>query len=83
MKETNLKQKQIEKAIAGDYKNTPFSKLPTHVALNMIKNDGKYVASEKDKKKKMVYGGTAKKKMIGGGRMKYKDGGVMPKAKPC
>ena len=82
MKETSLKQKQIKKAIAGEYKNTPFSKLPTHIALNMIKNDGKYVEAKKTKEK-MVYGGMAKKKMMAGGRMKYKDGGAMPKAKPC
>ena len=48
MKETSLKQKQIKKAIAGEYKNTPFSKLPTHIALNMIKNDGKYVEAKKN-----------------------------------
>ena len=48
----------------------------------MIKNDGKYVEAKKTKEK-MVYGGMAKKKMTEGGRMKYKDGGAMPKAKPC
>ena len=83
MKETSLKQKQIKKAISGEYKNTPFSKLPTHIALNMIKNDGKYVEAKKTREKK-VYGGMAKKKMMSGGRTAYKNGGeVMPKAKPC
>tara|TARA_B100001248_G_C27083196_1_gene319264 strand:+ start:174 stop:311 length:138 start_codon:yes stop_codon:yes gene_type:complete len=41
---------------------------------------------DKDKKKKMMYGGMAKKKkmMKGGGRAMYGHGGeVMPKAKPC
>ena len=39
---------------------------------------------EKDKKKKMMYGGMAKKKMMKGGRTMYGHGGeVMPKAKPC
>ena len=39
---------------------------------------------EKDKKKKMMYGGMAKKKMMKGGRTVYGHGGeVMPKAKPC
>ena len=39
---------------------------------------------EKDKKKKMMYGGMAKKKMKGGGRTMYGHGGeVMPTAKPC
>ena len=36
-----------------------------------------------DKKKKMMAGGMAKKKMMAGGRTMYKDGGAMPKAKPC
>ena len=34
-------------------------------------------------RKEMTYGGMAKKKMMKGGRMMYKDGGAMPKAKPC
>ena len=84
MKETSLKQKQIEKAIAGEYKNTPFSKLPTHIALNMIKNNGKYVEAKKTREKNVYGGGMSKKKMMGGGRTTYKNGGeVMPKAKPC
>tara|TARA_X000001316_G_C915143_1_gene29659 strand:+ start:729 stop:860 length:132 start_codon:yes stop_codon:yes gene_type:complete len=40
---------------------------------------------EKDKKKKMMYGGMAKKKMMKGGRSMYSAGGkasVMPVAKP-
>ena len=39
---------------------------------------------DKDKKKKMMYGGMAKKKMMKGGRTMYGHGGeVMPKAEPC
>ena len=34
-------------------------------------------------KKKMMKGGMPKKKMMAGGRTMYKDGGAMPKAKPC
>ncbi len=39
---------------------------------------------DKDKKKKMMYGGMAKKKMMKGGRAMYGHGGeAMSKAKPC
>ena len=45
----------------------------------VMKKDGNASA----RREPMQYGGMAKKKMMAGGRMKYKDGGAMPKAKPC
>ena len=75
--EKSLKEKQIAKAIAGEYKNTPISKLPTHIALNMVKNNGKYVPAKKPNARvNKVYGGMTKKRTM------YKGGG-MSKAKPC
>ena len=75
--EKSLKEKQIAKAIAGEYKNTPISKLHTHIALNMVKNNGEYVPVKKpNARANKVNGGMTKKRTM------YKDGG-MSKAKPC
>ena len=46
---------------------------------SVMKKDGNASA----RREPMQYGGMGKKKMMAGGRMKYKDGGAMPKAKPC
>ena len=57
------------------------------VVDKMQKKDGGTIRKKKTyggmAKKKMMAGGMAKKKMMAGGRTMYKDGGAMPKAKPC